>query len=157
MREDRLQAERAAAQAGHEHELAMMRGRGEIELQRVEAEKIAHYQHYLQYGGVAAWALHLARHPEDSQLVMENLRKDQLDLIKSQMNVALEILKKDSLEDYQREGMGKHAAEIFEEFMSRGSPGAAPVPPLPDSLPWGAAASREDTGNDRPVAEGAPS
>lgn len=103
----------------------------------MEADKIRYYQYYLQHGGVASWALHLSRHPEDSRLVMENLRQDQLDLIRSQMNVALQVLKGEgSLEEYQHAGLNKHALQIVEEVLTRGLPGADPAPPVPDSLPW---------------------
>ncbi|MFJ2957129.1 PE-PGRS family protein [Streptomyces sp. NPDC087270] len=137
MREDRLQAERTTAQAEQEHELAMLKGRGEIERQSLEAEKIEFYQYYLQQEGVRSWAFHLAQHPEDSRLVMESLRQDQLALIQSQVNVALDVLKSAGLEEYQREDMNKHAAQIIEEVLTRNLPGATKAPPpMPGVLPW---------------------
>ncbi|SCE46610.1 hypothetical protein GA0115240_164526 [Streptomyces sp. DvalAA-14] len=157
MREDRLQAERVAARARQEHELAMLQGRAEIERQSLEAQKIAYYQHYLQHGGVAAWALHLSQHPEDSRLVMENLRQDQLALIRSQMGVAMEVLKGEGLEDYQRESINKYAVDIVEEVLTRNLPGAGPTPPAPGGLPWegshGGAADRPPADQDAPAAE----
>ena len=137
MREDELRAERDRAQAGQRHELAMQQSRQEAELRELEAAKIEYYQYYLQHGGVASWALHLSRHPEDSKLVMENLREDQLTLIRSQRDVALQVLKGESkLEDYQSAGLTGPALRIIEEFLARGLPGAAPAPPAPGSLPW---------------------
>ncbi|MGW2328070.1 PE-PGRS family protein [Streptomyces sp. NPDC001700] len=137
MREDRLQAERDTAQARHGHDLAMLQGHQEAELRELEAKKIEFYEYYLQHGGVATWALHLARHPEDSRLVMENLRADQLALIKSQTEVALEVLKGENMEEYQRSGLNKQAVQIIEELLTHSLPGASPAPPMPGSLPWG--------------------
>jgi hypothetical protein len=153
MREDALQAERTAAQAGQEHELAMLRARGEIERQEMEAKKIEYYQYYLQQEGVRSWAFHLARHPEDSRLVMENLRQDQLALIQSQVNVALQVLKGEGLEEYQRDGMSKHALQIIEEVLTRDLPGAAPVPPAPSGLPWAAPQDERPPDGDDTVAD----
>ncbi|MEU6083060.1 PE-PGRS family protein [Streptomyces sp. NPDC047108] len=137
MREDRLKAERDNARARQGHELAMLQYRQEAELRKLEAEKIRYYQYYLQHGGVATWALHLAQHPEDSRLVMENLRADQLALIKSQTEVALEVLKGEDMEDYQRSGLNKQAVQIIEELLTHNLPGAAPAPPELGSLSWG--------------------
>ncbi|NUS15944.1 MAG: PE-PGRS family protein [Streptomyces sp.] len=137
MREDRLQAERDSAQARYGHELAMQQSHQEAELRTLEAKKIEYYQYYLQHGGVSAWALHLSQHPEDSRLVMENLRQDQLALINSQRQVALEVLKGEGgMEEYQRAGLGNHALQIVEYFLTRGLPGADPAPPVPGALPW---------------------
>lgn len=137
MREDRLHAERDMAQARYDHELAVQQSHQEAELRELEAEKIRYYQYYLQHGGVGQWALHLSQHPEDSRLVMENLRQDQLALIRSQMDVALQVLKGEgSVEEYQRAGLNKHAVQIVEEILTRGLPGADPAPPAPGTLPW---------------------
>jgi hypothetical protein len=137
MREDAFRAERDRELTRQQHELAMERSHQEAELRKLEAEKIEYYQYYLRHGGVASWALHLSRHPEDSRLVMESLREDQLTLIRSQRDIALQVLKgESSLEDYQRAGLTGPALQIIEEFLSRGLPGADPAPPVPDSLPW---------------------
>ncbi|MBQ0863485.1 PE-PGRS family protein [Streptomyces sp. RK75] len=135
-REDRLSAERNAEQARHDHELVMLQGRQREELRELEAEKIRYYEHYLQNGGVAMWALHLAQHPEDSRLVMENLRKDQLDMIRHQSEVALKVLKEGNLEDYQRAGLNSQAVEITEQFLARSLPGAVAAPSATDALSW---------------------
>lgn len=151
MREDRLRAERDRVQAEQQHELAMRRSRQEAELRELEAKKIEFYQLHLQHGGVASWALHLSQHPEDSQLVMENLRKDQLLLIQSQKEVALQVLKGEgSLEDYQRSHLNGSAIRIIEEFLTRGLPGADPAPPAAGSLPWHWAENAEDDSKDGP-------
>ncbi|MFG1808367.1 PE-PGRS family protein [Streptomyces sp. NPDC049040] len=151
MREDRLRAERDRVQAEQQHELAMRRSRQEAELRELEAKKIEYYQLHLQRGGVASWALHLSQHPEDSQLVMENLRKDQLLLIQSQKEVALQVLKgESSLEDYQRSHVNDSAIRVIEEFLTRGLPGADPAPPVAGSLPWQSAKSAEVDSDDGP-------
>ncbi|WP_037913307.1 PE-PGRS family protein [Actinacidiphila yeochonensis] len=139
MREDELRAERERAQADQRHELAIRQSHQEAELRKLEAEKIEYYQYYLQHGGVASWALHLSRHPEDFRLVMENLREDELTLIRSQREVALQVLKGEgNLEDYQRAGLTAPATRIVEELLTRGLPDTEPAPPVPvqGALPW---------------------
>lgn len=136
MQEDRTTAERNAEQARQDHELVMLRGRQQKEARELEAEKIRHYEQYLQHGGVTMWALHLAQNPDDSRLVMENLRKDQMDLIRSQSEVALKVLKEGSLEDYQRAGLNKQAVEIVEAMLARNMPVAAPAPSATGALSW---------------------
>ncbi|AJE87053.1 PE-PGRS family protein [Streptomyces albus] len=130
MREERLRAERSLEQARHDHELVVLRGRQDEEARELEAEKVRYYEHHLQYGGVAMWAMHLARHPEDSRLVMENLQKDQLELIKSQSDVALQVLKEGNPEDYQRAGLNRQAVEILEGLLARNLPGMAASLPV---------------------------
>src|SRR5690606_36354873 len=70
----RRQQELALQQQRWQHEQAMLRGEQMLELQRIEQQKIAFYQHHLSQGGVQSWALHLAQHPEDSHLVMSSMR-----------------------------------------------------------------------------------
>ncbi|MGH1555408.1 hypothetical protein ACRAWF_36915 [Streptomyces sp. L7] len=54
---------------------------------RLEAQKIEFYQFHLQQGGVHQWALHSAQHPEDSHMVMNSMREDQLRMIQAQMEL----------------------------------------------------------------------
>ena len=140
MNEDRLEAEhrreqgRAAGTSsscsdGPGHEQALQ-GRQQVELQQIEVEKIRFYQYYLQQGGVAAWAFHLSRHPEDSRLVMENLRQDQLVLIQSQMELATEIIKGDAAEEYELEEPKRVALRTLQEFLNQRLPGVANGPAL---------------------------
>ncbi|MFJ8948700.1 PE-PGRS family protein [Streptomyces sp. NPDC102381] len=136
LQEDRTRAERNTEQARHDHELVMLHGRQQEKVRELEAAKIRYYEQYLQRGGVAMWALHLAEHPEDSRLVLENLRKDQADLIRSQSEVALQVLKEGNLEDYQRAGLSKQAVEIMEGFLARNVTVAAPAPAAADALSW---------------------
>ncbi|MGP8301022.1 PE-PGRS family protein [Streptomyces inhibens] len=141
MREDRLEAERALEQGRQQHELimqqqglahehALLQGEQQVEMQRIEAEKIRFYQYYLQQEGVAAWAFHLSQHPEDSRLVMENLRQDQLILIKSQMELATEIIKGDAAEEYELEEPKRVALRTLHDFLNQRLPGVANGPPL---------------------------
>ncbi|MCT2591428.1 PE-PGRS family protein [Streptomyces sp. N2-109] len=139
MREDRYNAERGAEQARHDHELVMLQGRQEEEARELEAAKIRYYEHHLTHGGVAMWALHLAQHPEDSRLVMENLSRDQLELVRHQSKFALQVLKEGTLEDYQRAGVNKRAVEIMEEFLAGDLSSAAPAPLAPEPLSGGEA------------------
>ncbi len=154
MREDRLRAERNSEQARYEHELVMLQGRQQEETRELETAKIGYYEYYLQHGGVAMWALHLAQHPEDSRLVVENLRKDQLDLIRNQSEAALRVLKEGTPEDYQRAGLNRQAVEIMEQLLARNLPDAAPAPFAPDPLSW--AGSAESRVPPREQAGGAP-
>ncbi|TXC94542.1 PE-PGRS family protein [Streptomyces sp. ISID311] len=144
MREDRLEADRSLEQGRHQHALvmqqqnlvhehALLQGAQQIELHEIEKKKIAFYQYHLQQGGVAAWAFHLAQHPEDSRLVMEHLRQDQLILIKSQLEVATEIIKGDVAEEYEMEEPKRLALQTLNAILTQQLPGAidgpAQVPP----------------------------
>ncbi|MCF3101115.1 PE-PGRS family protein [Streptomyces roseoverticillatus] len=101
MREDELAAERALAQGQQEHrielqhqnlghERQLIRGQQELELQEIEARKIQYYAYYLERGGPAALAFHLAKHPEDARMVLESLRADQTHAMQNQLQVALQ-------------------------------------------------------------------
>ncbi|MEV0368555.1 PE-PGRS family protein [Streptomyces sp. NPDC050636] len=147
MREDRLQTHRALEQGRQQHDLvmqqqnlvhehALLQGRQQVELQQIEAEKIHFYQYYLQQEGVAAWAFHLSQHPEDSRLVMENLRQDQLILIKSQMELATEIIKGDAAEEYELEEPKRVALRTLNDILNQRLPGVAngPAPARPPEM-----------------------
>jgi hypothetical protein len=113
-----------------EHERAVLCAQQEIELQTWEADKIKFYQWYLEQEGVTSWALHLAKHPEDSRLVMQNMREDQLRLIQAQVEVVRELLGGDEAEDYELEGPKRQALQYVNEFLNKRLPG----------IPWGAPA-----------------
>lgn len=106
-----------------EHEQAVLRAQQEIELQTWEADKIKFYQWYLEQEGVASWALHLSKHPEDSRLVMENMREDQLRLIQAQVDVVRELLGGDEAEDYELEGPKRQALQYVNEILNKRLPG----------------------------------
>ncbi|MFE7114301.1 PE-PGRS family protein [Streptomyces sp. NPDC057654] len=113
-----------------EHEFEVERAQQEQEL---NAQKIAFYQYHLEQGGVAAWALHLAQHPEDSRLVMESMRADQLEMIRNQMHLATEVMKGNGLEEYQMEEPKKLALKVVNDILNQRLPGvpAAPQAPAP--------------------------
>lgn len=112
-------------QQHYQHQLEVLRAQ---QTQELNAQKIAFYQHHLQHGGVAAWALHLAQHPEDSRLVMESMRADQLALIKSQLGVATELLKGEGVEDYQKEEPRRLALQVVNDILNQRLPGVAEPP-----------------------------
>ncbi|TQF04606.1 PE-PGRS family protein [Kitasatospora acidiphila] len=131
VREDELAAERALAQGRHEHLLALQeqnlahereltRSRQELELREYEAKKIEYYAYYLERGGPQAMAMQLAQHPEDAQLIMANLREDQLRLMQNQFDVAMRALGggPGGLEEHQLDGLRGLAASVTRELLS---------------------------------------
>ncbi|MFF7886113.1 PE-PGRS family protein [Streptomyces sp. NPDC020794] len=110
-------------QAQQLHELEVLR---QHQSQELMAQKIAFYQYHLQHGGVAQWAFHLAAHPEDTRMVINALKKDQLSAIESQ----LELIAGDTLEDYQKAESARSTLRVVKELNSRQEP--PPQPPVPD-------------------------
>ncbi|MFI2209041.1 hypothetical protein [Streptomyces sp. NPDC020141] len=159
----RAQQELALQQQRWAHEQAMLRGRQEIELQKIEAEKIDFYQWHLQQGGVHQWALHLARHPEDSRLVMNNMREDQLRLIQSQMDLVRQLLSGDGAENYELEEPKKLALRAMSDILNQRLPGVeqappplpegAPDAPAPQSVPGPAEPGQPAAESDRPAGQ----
>ncbi|WP_405617904.1 hypothetical protein [Streptomyces sp. NBC_00076] len=136
--QDELQLGRAMEYERRGHELAVQRTRHETELQQLTAEKIAFYQRYLEEGGVVAWAMHLAAHPEDSRLVISSMREDQLRLIQTKVELARELLSEGNAEDYELEGPKRMALNaVFEIFNQQalGAPTDRPTPPPPLTMP----------------------
>ncbi|WP_405750648.1 hypothetical protein OHA19_16550 [Streptomyces sp. NBC_00012] len=134
--QDALQWGRAAEFELQQHELrlqqqkwqhaeAVGRTRRQMELQQVNAEKIAFYEKHLEQGGVRAWALHLADHPEDTRLVVTSLRQDQLHMIKAQMELAGELLKGDSVESHELEAPKKRALQALIDVLNQHLPGVS--------------------------------
>ncbi|UQI46438.1 PE-PGRS family protein [Streptomyces sp. HU2014] len=139
MREDELAAERALAQSEHQHrvelrsqnldhERRVIQGQQDLELQEIEAQKIRYYAHYLERGGPTAMAFQLARRPEDTRLIMENLREDQLRAMQSQLQVALQALGggPGGLEEHQLDEPRRLAANVIREVLSAKLPISAP-------------------------------
>ncbi|GAA2248849.1 hypothetical protein GCM10010232_40310 [Streptomyces amakusaensis] len=132
----RTEQELALQQQRWAHERAVLRSHQEIELQKLEAKKIDFYQWHLQQGGVHQWALHLAQHPEDSLLVMNNMRDDQLRLIQSQMELVKQLLAGDTAESYELEGPKKLALRTMSDILNQRLPGVGQNPPvLPEEDP----------------------
>ncbi|MGW0745823.1 hypothetical protein ACWD3I_38615, partial [Streptomyces sp. NPDC002817] len=134
--QDALQLDRAMAygvqqqelllqQQRWQHEQAMLQGRQMLELQQIEAEKIAFYQWHLQQGGVHAWALHLAQHPEDSRLVMQSMRDDQLRMIQAQMDLVKQLLSSEAAENWELEGPKQLALRTVHDILNQRMPGVA--------------------------------
>ncbi|MFF8695281.1 hypothetical protein ACF08W_24080 [Streptomyces sp. NPDC015144] len=132
--QDALQTERAAEFEERQHLLKLRqqrwqhaeevdRARALLELQQVNAEKIAFYEKYLEQGGVRAWALHLVNHPEATELVASSLRQDQLQVVRSQLELAKELLKGDSAESHELEAPKQHAFQALIDVLDQYLPG----------------------------------
>ncbi|MFD4946032.1 hypothetical protein ACFWNT_26720 [Streptomyces sp. NPDC058409] len=120
---DEQQHELRLRQQKWQHAEAVYRARRQMELQQVNAEKIAFYEKHLEQGGVRAWALHLADHPEDTKLVVNSLRQDQLHMIKAQMELAGELLNGDSAENHELEVPKKKALQALIDVLNQHLPG----------------------------------
>ncbi|MGW1258063.1 hypothetical protein ACWD5Q_23480 [Streptomyces sp. NPDC002513] len=133
IQQQRWQYEQALLHSGQQHQLALQQGQQELELQKIEAQKIAFYQWHLQQGGVHAWALHLAQHPEDSRLVMSSMREDQLRMIQAQMELVGQLLNGDAAEGYELEGPKQLALRTVNDILTQRLPGVPQTaPPLPE-------------------------
>jgi hypothetical protein len=130
LQQQRWQHEQVMLHSGQQHELALQQGQQMLELQRVEAQKIEFYQWHLQQGGVHAWALHLAQHPEDSRLVMTSMREDQLRMIQAQMDLVKQLLSSDTAENYELEGPKQLALRTVSDILNQRLPGVPQTPPL---------------------------
>ncbi|MGC4986105.1 PE-PGRS family protein [Streptomyces sp. DT193] len=103
--------------AHQQHELEMLRQRQDHHL---IAEKINFYQYHLQHGGVGAWALHLSQHPEDTKMVIGSIQKDQLSIIRGQ----LQVLAGDTLEDFQKAESARSTLRAVDELIQQQAPPA---------------------------------
>ncbi|MET9896191.1 PE-PGRS family protein [Streptomyces sp. NPDC006465] len=129
----------------HEFRLRLARQQHELEVLRQQqdhhliTEKINFYQYHLQHGGVAAWALHLAQHPEDTKMVIGSIQKDQLSIIRGQ----LEVIAGDTLEDFQKAESARSTLRAVDELIQQ------QTPPAPrdgrGALPAGAAPGQPQT------------
>ncbi|MGC3003230.1 hypothetical protein ACPF8X_33875, partial [Streptomyces sp. G35A] len=126
----RQQQELALQQQRWQHEQAMLQGQQMLELQKIEAQKIDFYQWHLSQGGVQAWALHLAQHPEDSRLVMNSMREDQLRMIQAQMELVKELLGGEGAERFELEGPKQLALRTVSDILNQRLPGVPQNPPL---------------------------
>ncbi|WP_265566050.1 hypothetical protein [Streptomyces hygroscopicus] len=134
LQQQRWQHEQAVLNSGQQHQLALQQGQQQLELQQLEAQKIAFYEWHLQQGGVHAWALHLAQRPEDSRLVMSSMRDDQLRMIQAQMDLVKQLLSGDTAENYELEGPKQLALRTVSDILNQRLPG---VPHTPPPLPEG--------------------
>ncbi|MEU8871705.1 PE-PGRS family protein [Streptomyces javensis] len=121
----------------HELEMRQQQLRHQLELARTQqeqelnAQKISYYRYYLDQGGVTAWALRLAEHPEDTRVVLESMRADQLALMKTQANMALELLKDEGVEDYQKEEPTRRALQFVHDIFDQQLPDMSEPPAYP--------------------------
>ncbi|MGW3550594.1 hypothetical protein ACWDLL_06930 [Streptomyces griseoincarnatus] len=151
----RQQQELAMQQHRWQHEQAMLQGQQMLEMQQIEAKKIEFYQWHLSQGGVQAWALHLAQHPEDSHLVMSSLREDQLRMIQAQMELVKELLGGEGAEKFELEGPKQLALRTVSDILNQRLPGVPQNPPLLPS-PDGAGTDGARTDGTSPAAPPAP-
>lgn len=125
------QAQRLALeQQRWQHEQALAASYQQMELQRVNAQKIDYYQHHLAQGGIHALAFRLAEHPEDMRLVMENMRQDQIQLMHSQLQLVEQVLKGDHAEAYELDEPKKLALRTMTEIFNQRLPGVPHEPPV---------------------------
>ncbi|MEU9140310.1 PE-PGRS family protein [Streptomyces sp. NPDC048404] len=103
--------------AHQQHELEMLRQQQD---HRLITEKINFYQYHLQHGGVGAWALHLSQHPEDTKMVIGSIQKDQLSIIRGQ----LQVLAGDTLEDFQKAESARSTLRAVDELIQQQAPPA---------------------------------
>jgi hypothetical protein len=133
--------------AHQQHELEVLRQRQDHNL---ITEKINFYQYHLQNGGVAAWALHLAQHPEDTRMVIGSIEKDQLSAIRGQ----LQVIAGDTLEDFQKAESARSTLRAVDELIQQ------QTPPGPQNgqgaLPAGATPGQPQTPPQPPYAGQAP-
>lgn len=94
-----------------------------LELQEYEAQRIDFYREYLARGGIDAWALHLAQHPQDSANALATLREDQRDRVRAQMNLIKEMLTKTGTEPFELEGPRRLAIDAFHAVFGQHVPG----------------------------------
>ncbi|WP_371677136.1 hypothetical protein [Streptomyces sp. NBC_01276] len=116
--------------ANIEHERMLQNARHQMELQGYEAQRIAFYQHHLAQGGIQAWALHLARHPQDTKLALDSMQKNQLDLLASRLEQVKALLGKDGAEAHELRTTRQLMFEQINEALAAG-----PRDPSPDEAP----------------------
>ncbi|MFF7252770.1 hypothetical protein [Streptomyces microflavus] len=139
-RRDELQTERELAYAQGRHEILLRQQQWQTELRDGGLAKVDFYRRQLEQGGVRAWALHLAEHPEDSRLVMQSLREDQVNMIRAKADMVAKLLTGDEAEGHELEGPKELALRALNDILNQQLPGAAPeqgpgLPRLPLSVP----------------------
>ncbi|MGW7609632.1 hypothetical protein ACWGKW_20630 [Streptomyces sp. NPDC054766] len=158
----------------HEFRLRLARQQHELEILRQQqdhhliTEKINFYQYHLQHGGVAAWALHLSQHPEDTKMVIGSIQKDQLSLIRGQ----LQVIAGDTLEDFQKAESARSTLRAVDELIQQqtppgprdgqgalpagatpGVPQTPPQPPYPGRSPYPGPSSQPPYAGQTPYGE----
>lgn len=108
------------------------------ESNEVLAAKAKFYQYHLEQGGVTAWALQVAAHPEDLKAALTYLKDEQQELVQGQLHVIQRLLDQNALEEFELEGPRQDAKAALEAILRHrpAGPGAprldkGPNPPLP--------------------------
>ncbi|WNI29863.1 hypothetical protein [Streptomyces sp. ITFR-6] len=135
-RRDAMQTDRALVYGERQQELLLQQQKWRSELREAELAKIDFYQAQLEQGGVRAWALHLAEHPEDSRLVVQSLRQDQASMIRAKADMVAQLLGGDNAEGYELAAPKKLALRAMHDILNQQLPAdetgrGAPVPRLP--------------------------
>ncbi|MET7322902.1 hypothetical protein [Streptomyces sp. NPDC005549] len=128
----RLRTARHEAEAVEpEHKAALLHQTYEVSR---TAERIRFYEHHLERGGIAALALHLAAHPDDTHLVLGHLRDEQAKLVETQLHLIDRALDSKRLEDHHLDEPHQLIADRMTAILSAASP-AAQSPPYPGTPP----------------------
>ncbi|MER8222076.1 hypothetical protein ABTZ58_16085 [Streptomyces sp. NPDC094143] len=106
-----------------EHSAALLRERYEAERR---AEQIRFYEVTLARGGTAALALHLAAHPDETQLVLEHLQSGQHRLLGTQVSLINQALESKRLEDFHLAKPHELIAERMKAILRTTDPSAPP-------------------------------
>ncbi|MFJ2648678.1 hypothetical protein ACIO1C_18335 [Streptomyces sp. NPDC087420] len=125
-------ARHEAIASAPEHGVLMEKSRRTLEeeeyARKILAEKIAFYQDHLSSGGIAPLVLHLAAHPEDTKVVLENIRDDQKALLTTQLELVDKVLDQAALEGYQLEKPKDYVVETMTRVLGQSSPPSSPPP-----------------------------
>ncbi|WP_037605737.1 hypothetical protein [Streptacidiphilus rugosus] len=81
------------------------------------SKKAAFYQYYLQRGGVEAWALQVAQHPEDLPKALEQLNAEQQQVVRNQLDLMNTMIEGKHIEHFQLEGMSQAAADALTRML----------------------------------------
>ncbi|MFI6145439.1 hypothetical protein [Streptomyces sp. NPDC051109] len=135
VRRDALNIEHARRLQDIEHRTAedVETKRGQLEVQQYEAKRIAFYREYLDRGGIDAWAMHLAQHPEDSKEAMTALTEDHRSQLTAQLDLVKAVLDKGGAEPFELEAIRRlsisAAHGILGQFVPREPPPVGPAVP----------------------------
>ncbi|ARF79896.1 hypothetical protein ACIG0C_14925 [Kitasatospora aureofaciens] len=102
------------------------------ESHEILAAKAKFYQYHLEQGGVAAWALQVAAHPEDLKEALKYLKDEQRELVQGQLHVIERLLGQNALEEFELEGPRQDAKAALEALLRQRPAGpASPGPGAP--------------------------
>ncbi|MYS89498.1 MULTISPECIES: hypothetical protein [Streptomyces] len=106
-----------------EHAAALLRESYEAERR---AERVRFYELTLARGGTAALAVHLAAHPDETQLVLDHLQAGQNRLLDTQVSLINQALENKQLEGYQLDEPHKLIAERMKAILRTTDPSIPP-------------------------------